>query len=83
MLKNCYYSTCSLYIIVENTDDTPPKFQQIMYNFNVSENQPPGTIVGQVGAEDKDSSSLIYQLETSGKCNFSQINLHSKIKINI
>lgn len=83
MLKNCYYSTCTLSIIVENVDDTPPKFQQTVYNFNVSENQPAWTIVGQVEAEDKDSSSLIYQLETSGKCNFSQFNLHFEIRINI
>lgn len=60
---------------MEDVDDTPPTFQKTMYNFHVSENQPAGTLVGQVKAEDKDSSSLNYQLKTSGKCYFSQFNL--------
>lgn len=83
MLKNCYYSTCTLSIIVENIDDTPPTFKQTVYKFKVSENQPKSTIVGQVEAEDKDSSFLTYTLETSGKCIFSQFNLNSEIRTNI
>eukprot|EP00105_Crassostrea_gigas_P046218 XP_019930366.1 PREDICTED: protocadherin Fat 4 [Crassostrea gigas] len=67
-------STCTLSIIVEDVDDTPPTFQKTMYYFHVSENQPAGTLVGQVKAEDKDSSSLKYQLETSDQNQTFQLN---------
>uniref|UniRef100_A0A8W8M8J5 Cadherin domain-containing protein n=1 Tax=Magallana gigas TaxID=29159 RepID=A0A8W8M8J5_MAGGI len=71
-------STCTLSIIVEDVDDTPPTFQKTMYNFHVSENQPAGTLVGQVKAEDNDSSSLNYQLKTSGKYQNQPFQLNAK-----
>lgn len=51
-----------MYITIEDINDTPPKFDQPAYKFELSENQPSGTVVGRLSASDDDSDSLHYAI---------------------
>ncbi|XP_053605342.1 cadherin-87A isoform X2 [Plodia interpunctella] len=44
-----------LTVVLSDDDDNTPKFQHLLYNFNVKENLPSGIIIGSVKATDKDS----------------------------
>lgn len=46
-------------IYVEDVNDHPPVFQELLYVFNVTEEQDPGLEVGQVVAIDRDSGQNI------------------------
>ncbi len=50
-------ATATLKLILTDVDDQIPEFTRVVYNFNVYENKPRNTEVGQVTAVDLDSSS--------------------------
>ncbi|XP_078318451.1 protocadherin Fat 4-like [Crassostrea virginica] len=60
--NHTFDSTCIVYITIEDINDTPPKFDQPAYKFELSENQPSGTVVGRLSANDSDSDSLHYAI---------------------
>lgn len=62
-MKNEYFSICNVTVLISNINDESPVFQNNNYKFNVAENQPQGTVVGMVKAEDKDSNQLQYEIE--------------------
>ena len=43
-----------------NQNDNNPKFTRAVYNFNVTENNPPGQIIGAINATDADGDVLSY-----------------------
>lgn len=47
-----------IYIEVQNINDHAPVFKKSLYNFSLSENSPPGTIVGTIQAVDLDEGIL-------------------------
>lgn len=47
-------ATTDIVVDVININDNEPRFNQMEYSFNVTENVPVGTIVGQIDAFDKD-----------------------------
>ena len=50
----------SLTIHINNLNDNPPKFERDHYVFQIAENVPIGTLIGQVQAIDFDVNSMIY-----------------------
>ena len=50
----------SFTVYINDTNDNPPKFEQESYSFQVSENIPSGTLIGQVKAIDRDLNSTIH-----------------------
>ena len=53
-------STATILLSILDVDDEKPEFLEDRYAFSMSENQPYGTIVGQVIAADKDSEPYNY-----------------------
>ena len=43
-----------------NQNDNHPKFSRTVYNFNVTENNKPGQIIGVINATDADGDVLTY-----------------------
>ena len=46
-----------VYIRVLDSNDHPPVFEDVPYNFSVEENAPKGTLVGIVNASDADGAA--------------------------
>lgn len=67
ILKKYYYLLQYIYSIYHYKKhyNTPPTFPKIKYNFNISKNQPPKTIINQIKTKNKNSNSLNYQLKTN------------------
>lgn len=66
-----------LTIVINDINDNPPTFTQREYNTNILENQPVGTFVMKVNAEDADDASnakLLYQISNSDVSSFLTIN---------
>lgn len=64
-------------IVVSDINDNPPTFTQQEYNANIMENQPVGTFVMQVKAEDIDEGSnakVVYRILNSEVSSFLTIN---------
>ena len=55
-------STALVNILILNTNDNRPIFNQPSYHFTLLENQSPGTLIGSVLATDVDLSNITYQL---------------------
>lgn len=67
-----------LTIVINDVNDNPPTFTQNEYNANILENQPVGTFVMKVKAEDIDDASnskVLYQISNSEVSSFLTINL--------
>ena len=54
----------TIHIINEN--DNRPQFTRAAYNFNVTENNKPGQIVGVINATDDDGDKLSYTSNNTG-----------------
>ncbi|KAI3370584.1 hypothetical protein L3Q82_007152 [Scortum barcoo] len=63
-------------VLVTNLNDNPPVFDQSIYNINVNEMSPVGTVVGRFAATDLDNNVIYYTLtpESSGFELMSQVN---------
>ena len=48
-------SNTSIIVTVTDINDNPPEFTNSSYNFLLPENEPPGTVIGQFVAEDRDT----------------------------
>ncbi|KAF7987447.1 hypothetical protein HCN44_003209 [Aphidius gifuensis] len=69
-----YESLRSLTILLVDTNDNVPEFNKnIIYNFNIPENRPKNSIIGQINAEDKDEGrhARIYYYIEAGNNDYS------------
>lgn len=58
------YSEVSVTLSIEDVNNHPPLFEQIIYNVSVPELSPPGSSILAVKAHDKDSNSVLsYSVE--------------------
>ncbi|OQR72387.1 fat cadherin-related tumor suppressor-like, partial [Tropilaelaps mercedesae] len=62
------YSEVSVTVSVEDVNNHPPLFEQVIYNVSVSELSPPGSSILAVKAHDKDSNSVLsYSVEDTDR----------------
>ena len=61
-LAELVYFLCSAKVTIHliNQNDNHPKFTRAVYNFNVTENNKPGQIIGVINATDADGDVLSY-----------------------
>ena len=63
MVSNAYISfhrTTTVEVMLMNVNDMIPQFTQPVYELRVAENQPIGTVIGQVMAIDGDGDEIVY-----------------------